>query len=113
MRLYQLVIFASFLIGLARCCFVNVIIPPATTAIDQPEATADPTQPTTTSEEQSSRVSAEEQLQPTLPVALPESIQMQPRDVPQNLDYKCGPKWGKCPGGTCCSSAGKVPGQVC
>jgi hypothetical protein len=28
------------------------------------------------------------------------------RDVPNNLDYRCGPKIGKCPIDTCCSSAG-------
>ncbi|KAJ5227453.1 uncharacterized protein N7469_007459 [Penicillium citrinum] len=33
-------------------------------------------------------------------------FQLQSRDAPQNLDYKCGPRWGKCPSGTCCSSAG-------
>jgi chitin deacetylase len=29
------------------------------------------------------------------------------RDAPNNLDYRCGPKIGKCPVGTCCSGAGK------
>ena len=28
------------------------------------------------------------------------------RDAPNNLDYRCGPKIGKCPVGTCCSAAG-------
>lgn len=28
------------------------------------------------------------------------------RDAPNNLDYRCGPKIGKCPVGTCCSGAG-------
>lgn len=28
------------------------------------------------------------------------------RDVPNNVDYRCGPKIGKCPVGTCCSGAG-------
>ncbi|KAJ5329557.1 hypothetical protein N7452_009947 [Penicillium brevicompactum] len=28
------------------------------------------------------------------------------RDVPNNADYRCGPKIGKCPVGTCCSGAG-------
>jgi hypothetical protein len=29
------------------------------------------------------------------------------RDAPSNADYRCGPKIGKCPVGTCCSGAGK------
>ncbi|KAJ5559020.1 hypothetical protein N7535_009112 [Penicillium sp. DV-2018c] len=28
------------------------------------------------------------------------------RDAPNNVDYRCGPKIGKCPVGTCCSAAG-------
>ena len=28
------------------------------------------------------------------------------RDAPNNLDYRCGPKIGKCPVGTCCSGSG-------
>ncbi|KAJ5295739.1 hypothetical protein N7508_010560 [Penicillium antarcticum] len=28
------------------------------------------------------------------------------RDVPNNVDYRCGPKIGKCPIDTCCSAAG-------
>jgi chitin deacetylase len=28
------------------------------------------------------------------------------RDAPNNVDYRCGPKIGKCPIDTCCSSAG-------
>ncbi|KAJ5184236.1 Glycoside hydrolase/deacetylase beta/alpha-barrel [Penicillium capsulatum] len=28
------------------------------------------------------------------------------RDVTSSLDYRCGSKWGTCPSGTCCSSAG-------
>lgn len=35
-------------------------------------------------------------------------IQLQFRDDPKNLDYKCGPRWGKCPTGTCCSSSGRL-----
>lgn len=107
MHLYQHLILIAFLIGLAQCCFFNVVIPPATTAIDQPQATAVPAELTITSDEKSSLASSDEATQSTLPKAQPDSTQMEPRDVPPNLDYKCGPKWGKCPGGTCCSSAGE------
>lgn len=36
----------------------------------------------------------------------PESLHLQLRGVTKQLDYKCGPKYGTCPSGTCCSSAG-------
>ncbi|KAJ5098019.1 Glycoside hydrolase/deacetylase beta/alpha-barrel [Penicillium argentinense] len=44
--------------------------------------------------------------QPASPQEESKDVQLQFRDVSQNLDYRCGPRWGKCPGGTCCSSAG-------
>ena len=34
-------------------------------------------------------------------------LELRRMDVTQSLDYRCGDKWGKCPSGTCCSSAGK------
>jgi hypothetical protein len=34
------------------------------------------------------------------------------RDAPNNLDYRCGPKIGKCPVGTCCSGAGMFQNDV-
>jgi hypothetical protein len=34
------------------------------------------------------------------------------RDAPNNLDYRCGPKIGKCPVGTCCSGAGMCQNSV-
>lgn len=37
----------------------------------------------------------------------PESLRLQLRGVTKQLDYKCGPKYGTCPSGTCCSSAGE------
>lgn len=36
-----------------------------------------------------------------------EGLHLQLRGVTQQLDYKCGPKYGTCPSGTCCSSAGE------
>ncbi|KAJ5159562.1 Chitin deacetylase [Penicillium canariense] len=33
--------------------------------------------------------------------------------VTKQLDYKCGPKWGKCPSGTCCSGAGRPSHAPC
>ncbi|KAF7717591.1 Chitin deacetylase [Penicillium ucsense] len=33
-------------------------------------------------------------------------LRLQYREPPPNLQYKCGPKYGHCPSGTCCSSAG-------
>lgn len=107
MRLYELLVLVAFLIGLAQCCVFNVVIPPATTAINQPEATAIPPQLATRSDEQPGLSSSDEPSHTMRRMAQPESTQMERRDVPQTLDYRCGPKWGKCPGGTCCSSAGE------
>ncbi|CAG8182195.1 unnamed protein product [Penicillium olsonii] len=36
----------------------------------------------------------------------PVQTSLNTRDVPNNVDYRCGPKIGKCPVGTCCSGAG-------
>lgn len=36
-----------------------------------------------------------------------ESLRLQLRGVTKQLDYQCGPSYGSCPSGTCCSSAGK------
>lgn len=38
-------------------------------------------------------------------------VEVHPRDVTQNLEYRCAGKWGSCPSGTCCSSAGKLSFQ--
>jgi hypothetical protein len=35
---------------------------------------------------------------------------LETRDAPNNVDYRCGPKIGKCPVGTCCSGAGMYAG---
>lgn len=107
MRLHRDLILIAFLIGLAQCFFFDFVIPPATTALEQPQAVAVPAELTTTSDEQSSLISNDEAPRSIVPDTQPESTQMETRDVPPNLDYKCGPKWGKCPGGTCCSSAGE------
>lgn len=102
MHAYHLLVLIAFLVGIAQCCIdirnaATVIAP--STVVDQPEATVQPAQPETTTQEQS---------EPTVTEAQSEQTQLQLRDIPQNLDYHCGPKWGKCPSGTCCSSAGKL-----
>lgn len=38
--------------------------------------------------------------------------QLDTRDAPNNVDYRCGPKIGKCPVGTCCSGAGMYQESV-
>lgn len=41
-----------------------------------------------------------------------ESSHLDTRDAPNNLDYRCGPKIGKCPVGTCCSGAGMYQNSI-
>jgi hypothetical protein len=36
-----------------------------------------------------------------------ESLRLKLRGVTKQLDYQCGPSYGSCPSGTCCSSAGE------
>lgn len=46
---------------------------------------------------------------PVYTVSLESSVvgsRLDARDAPNNLDYRCGPKIGQCPVGTCCSGAG-------
>lgn len=104
MRLSQVLILLAFIIGLAHCA--DFVIPEATAVAIEPGQTAGPAQGTTTSEEESALSSTQGQLGPILPNILPAKTQIQARDLASN-DYKCGPKWGKCQGGTCCSSAGQ------
>lgn len=95
------------LIGITHCFFFEVVNPsPTGTALEQPEASTWPVQPGSAPQGQSEAVSTIEESATALLEAQIESIQVR-RDVTQNLDYKCGPKWGKCPMGTCCSSSGK------
>lgn len=108
MRLSQVLILLAFIIGLAHCA--DFVIPEATAVAIQPGQTAGqtagPAQGTTTSEKESALALTQGQLGPILPNILPAKAQIQARDLASN-DYKCGPKWGKCQGGTCCSSAGQ------
>lgn len=106
MRVYQVLILIASFIGLAHS-LVNVANSPATGALARLDSAAYPDQLTTNFEERSSVGSTEQQSERTFPAAWLENTQLRYRDVPPNLDYKCGPKWGKCAGGTCCSSAGR------
>lgn len=86
------------LIGIAHCFFFEVVNPaPTGTALEQPESAPQGQSEAESTIGESATAVLEAQI---------ESIQLR-RDVTQNLDYKCGPKWGKCPMGTCCSSSGK------
>lgn len=42
----------------------------------------------------------------------PNSRRKNRRDITTDLDYRCGEKYGRCPSGTCCSSAGKSISQI-
>jgi len=98
MRLYQFLVSVTFLIGIAHCFFFEFVNPaPFGTALDQSESAP---------EEQSEPVSAIEESAAAVLEAQVEDIQAR-RDVTKNLNYKCGPKWGKCPEDTCCSGSGK------
>jgi chitin deacetylase len=106
MRLYHFLALIALLIGIAHCFFEVVSPAPTGTALDQPEASAWPAQPESAPQEQTEPESAIGESLAEVIGAQIENIQPR-RDVTQNLDYKCGPKWGKCPMGTCCSGSGK------
>lgn len=77
MRLHQFLIILALLVGIAFSCVHDSTEPDGT--IEEP----------TTSQDQ------------------PEVLRLQLRDITKQLDYKCGPKYGSCPSGTCCSSSGE------
>ncbi|CEJ58107.1 hypothetical protein PMG11_06777 [Penicillium brasilianum] len=95
MHLYQLLFTLAILASLVYSC-INGPTEPNNT-IDVPTTSQDQLQPEPVPMPGFDPEDVEDQA---------ESLHLQLRGVTQQLDYKCGPKYGTCPSGTCCSSAG-------
>lgn len=60
-----------------------------------------------TIEQQTDQILDAKPAQPGSEASASQDVNLQLRDVTSSLDYRCGSKWGTCPSGTCCSSAGR------
>ncbi|KAJ5638511.1 Glycoside hydrolase/deacetylase beta/alpha-barrel [Penicillium herquei] len=74
--------------------------------IEQPQAAPSAAPEPAQAEDVSEPALPEDLYQPAAPAEAPKFITQHRRDIVTNLDYRCGEKYGRCPSGTCCSSAG-------
>lgn len=95
MRLHQLLAILITLAGLAYSCVHDST--ELNNAIEEPATSLDQLQPEPVPMPGFDPVDVEDQS---------EGLHLQLRGVTQQPNYQCGPKYGTCPSGTCCSSAG-------
>lgn len=101
------------LLGISATCFGEQTVIPANPSADTPPTSSEQSQSQGISVHDSARIlepgdsaTPAELTEPTRPAAPEKILSQRRRQVAHNLDYRCGEKFGKCPSGTCCSSAG-------